>query len=113
MSYKKFFIMGQIKKANIKMEKNMKSDDIIFNFFKQICDEKNDVKCVEIANNWIKSMEKNLSQMESNLNEMDKIKYKNDIEKNRQHLDSLKNKTSAEWRDYAKLCMVEIIDNKN
>ena len=28
-------------------------------------------------------------------------------------LDSLKNKTSAEWRDYAKLCMVEIIDNKN
>ena len=31
------------------MKAEIKSDDVIFNFFKQICDEKDDVKCVELG----------------------------------------------------------------
>ena len=31
------------------MKSEIKSDDLIFNFFKQICDEKDDVKCVELG----------------------------------------------------------------
>ena len=95
------------------MSEQIKSDDVIFNFFKQICDEKDNKKCVELGNNWIDAMEKNLTKLESNLEEVDKKKYKEDIKKNKQHLNSLKNKTSSEWRDYAKLCMIEILDNKN
>ena len=34
------------------------------------------------------------------------------LEDNRDHLNSLKGKTSAEWREYATQCMVEIMDNK-
>ena len=45
------------------MKSEIKSDNIIFNFFKQICDEKNDVKCVELGNSWIVAMEKNLATM--------------------------------------------------
>ena len=45
-----------------------KTDDVIFNFFKQICDEKDDQKCVELGKEWIKAMETNLSSMEANLN---------------------------------------------
>ena len=74
------------------MTKPVKTDDVIFNFFKQICDEKDDDKCVELGNNWIKAMEKNLTNMEANLDEKDKIKHKEDIQRNRNHLDSLKNK---------------------
>ena len=37
----------------------IKTDDVIFNFFKQICDEKDDQKCVELGNEWIKAMETN------------------------------------------------------
>ena len=94
------------------MSNSVKTDDVIFNFFKQICDEKDDQKCVELGNNWIKAMETNLTNMEENLDEKDKIKHKEDIQNNRKHLDSLKGKSSAEWREYATKCMVEIMDNK-
>ena len=94
------------------MFNSINTDDIIFNFFKQICDEKDDKKCVELGNNWINAMETNLKNMEANLEDEDKIKHKNDIQKNRQHLDSLKNKNSLEWREYATKCMIEIMDNK-
>ena len=94
------------------MKNPVKTDEVIFNFFKQICDEKDDKKCVELGNNWIKAMETNLTKMESNLDEEDKIKHKNDIKNNRDHLDSLKGKSSTEWRVYATKCMIEIMDNK-
>ena len=94
------------------MKDPVKTDEVIFNFFKQICDEKDDKKCVELGNNWIKAMETNLTKMESNLDEQDKIKHKNDIKNNRDHLDSLKGKSSTEWREYATKCMIEIMDNK-
>ena len=94
------------------MSNSVKTDDVIFNFFKQICDEKDDQKCVELGNNWIKAMETNLTNMEENLDEKDKIKHKEDIQNNRKHLYSLKGKSSAEWREYATKCMVEIMDNK-
>ena len=94
------------------MNDSIKTDDVIFNFFKQICDEKNDEKCVELGNKWITAMELNLTKMESNLNNIDKIKHKKDIENNRNHLNSLKGKNSAEWREYATKCMIEIIENK-
>ena len=57
-------------------------------------------------------METNLGNMESNLDENDKIKHKEDIQNNRNHLSGLKNKNSAEWREYATKCMIEIMDNK-
>ena len=57
-------------------------------------------------------METNLTKMESNLDEEDKIKHKIDIKNNRDHLDSLKGKSSSEWREYATKCMIEIMDNK-
>ena len=94
------------------MNNPVKTDDVIFNFFKQICDEKDDKKCVELGNNWIRAMEANLTKMESNLEEKDKIKHKDDIQSNRDHLNSLKKKNSSEWREYATKCMVEIMDNK-
>jgi len=94
------------------MNNPVKTDEVIFNFFKQICDEKDDRKCVELGNNWIRAMEANLNKMESNLEEKDKIKHKDDIQSNRDHLNSLKKKNSSEWREYATKCMVEIMDNK-
>ena len=94
------------------MSNAVKTDDVIFNFFKQICDEKDDKKCVELGNNWINAMEANLTKMETNLDEKDKIKYKDDIQSNRDHLNSLKKKNSSEWREYATKCMIEIMDNK-
>ena len=57
-------------------------------------------------------METNLANMESNLDEKDKIKHKENIQNNRDHLNSLKDKNSAEWKEYATKCMVEIMDNK-
>ena len=94
------------------MTSSIKTDDVIFNFFKQICDEKDDQKCVELGKNWIYAMETNLSNMEANLDGADKLKHKDDIQSNRDHLDSLKSKSSSEWREYATKCMVEIMDNK-
>ena len=94
------------------MSNSVKTDDVIFNFFKQICDEKNDEKCVELGNNWINTMEANLTSMESSLNDKDKLKHKEDIQNNRSHLNSLKGKNSSEWREYATKCMIEIMDNK-
>jgi hypothetical protein len=94
------------------MSNSIKTDDVIFNFFKQICDEKDDQKCVELGNNWINAMETNLDNMEANLDEADKIKHQSDIRNNRDHLNNLKGKNSAEWREYATQCMVEIMDNK-
>ena len=94
------------------MKTSVKTDDVIFNFFKQISDEKDDNKCVELGKDWIKAMETNLSSMEANLNGADYIKHRDDIQRNREHLDSLKNKTSSEWREYATQCMIEIIDHK-
>ena len=94
------------------MNKSIKTDDVIFNFFKQICDEKDDKKCVELGNNWIKAMEANLANMEANLEEKDKIKHKKDIQNNRNHLNVLNGISSSEWKDYATNCMVEIMDNK-
>ena len=95
------------------MNSSVKTDDVIFNFFKQICDEKDDQKWVELGKSWIKAMENNLSNLESNLDGADKLKHKDDIQSNRDHLDSLKGKTSSEWRDYATQCMVEILSNKD
>ena len=94
------------------MTNSIKTDDVIFNFFKQICDEKDDQKCLELGKNWIHAMETNLSNMEKNLDGADKLKHKDDIQSNRDHLDSLKSKSASEWRDYATQCMVEIINNK-
>ena len=71
-----------------------------------------DRKCVELGNNWINAMETNLAKMEASLEERDKIKHKDDIQNNRDHLNSLKGKTSSEWREYATKCMIEIMDNK-
>ena len=94
------------------MSSSIKTDDVIFNFFKEICDEKDDVKCLELGKNWINAMETNLSNMEKNLNGADKLKYKDDIQSNRDHLNSLKNKNSSEWREYATQCMIEIMNHK-
>ena len=94
------------------MSNSVKTDDVIFNFFKQICDEKDDQKCVELGNQWINAMELNLNNLEKNLDEKDKIKHKKDIQNNRNHLDGLKGKSSAEWKEYATKCMIEIMDNK-
>ena len=94
------------------MNNPIKTDDVIFNFFKQICDEKDDKKCVQLGNEWINVMEKNLIKMEANLEEKDKIKHKDDIQSNRDHLKSLKGKNSSQWREYATKCMIEIMDNK-
>ena len=94
------------------MNNSVKTDDVIFNFFKQICDEKDDKKCVELGNSWIIAMETNLANMEANLDERDKIKHKENIQNNRDHLNSLKGKNSVEWKEYATKCMVEIMDNK-
>ena len=91
---------------------NSKTDDIIFNFFKQICDEKDDEKCLKLGKSWIDAMEKNLDAMELNLDKADKLKFNDDIKNNREHLNSLKNKDSSEWREYATQCMIEIMDNK-
>ncbi len=70
------------------MNTSVNTDDVIFNFFK-------------------------LSEMEKNLNGADKLKHKDDIQSNRNHLDSLKNKTSSEWREYATQCMIEIMNHKS
>ena len=94
------------------MNTSIKTDDVIFNFFKQICDEKDDAKCLELGKNWIQAMETNLSSMEANLNGADKLKHKDDIQGNRDHLSSLKNKSSLEWREYATQCMIEIMNQK-
>ena len=94
------------------MNNSVKTDDVIFNFFKQICDEKDDQKCIDLGNTWIDAMEKNLSKLEANLNEKDKSKHSDDIQNNRNHLNSLKGKSSSEWREYATKCMIEILDNK-
>ena len=94
------------------MNTSIKTDDVIFNFFKEICDEKDDNKCLELGKNWINAMETNLSNMEKNLNGADKLKYKDDIQSNRDHLNSLKNKNSSEWREYATQCMIEIMNQK-
>ena len=95
------------------MKNSIKTDEVIFNFFKQICDEKDDKKCVELGNEWINAMELNLNNMEKNLNAEDRIKHKDDIQSNRNHLNSLKKKTSSEWRDYATQCMIEIMNHKS
>ena len=47
------------------------------------------------------------------LNDKDKLKHKEDIQNNRNHLNSLKGKNSSEWREYATKCMIEIMENKN
>ena len=94
------------------MTNSIKTDDVIFNFFKQICDEKDDQKCVELGNSWIEAMETNLKNMEANLADNDKVKHQKDIQNNRNHLNSLKSKDSSEWREYATKCMIEIMDNK-
>ena len=94
------------------MSNSVKTDDVIFNFFKRICDEKDDEKCVQLGNQWIDAMELNLNNMEKNLDEKDRIKHKDDIQNNRNHLNSLKGKNSSEWREYATKCMVEIMDHK-
>ena len=95
------------------MKKEIKVDDVIFNFFKQICDQKDDKKCLELGIDWVNAMETNLTNMEKNLNGADKLKHQDDIQSNRNHLSSLKNKNSSEWREYATQCMVEILDHKS
>ena len=95
------------------MSDSIKTDDVIFNFFKQICDETDEKKCVDLGNSWITAMETNLDAMEANLSEADILKHKNDIQNNRDHLNSLKNKSSSEWKEYATQCMIEIMEHKN
>ena len=95
------------------MNTSIKTDEVIFNFFKQICDEKDDQKCIELGNSWVNAMETNLANMEKNLDGADKLKHQDDIQSNRNHLGSLKVKNSSEWREYATKCMVEILDNKS
>ena len=94
------------------MSDSIKTDDVIFNFFKQICDETDEKKCVDLGNSWITAMETNLNAMEANLSEADILKHKNDIQNNRDHLNSLKNKSSSEWKEYATQCMIEIMEHK-
>ena len=94
------------------MKNSIKTDDVILNFFKQICDEKDDKKCVELGNNWIKAMETSLKNMKASLDQEDRIKHQEDIQNNLNHLNSLKGKNSSEWREYATKCMIEIMDNK-
>ena len=43
------------------MNTSVNTDDVIFNFFKQICDEKDDQKCVELGNQGKTAMQTNLS----------------------------------------------------
>jgi hypothetical protein len=62
------------------MSKEIKTDDVIFNFFKQICDEKRDVKCVELGESWITAMKTNLTNMEKNLEEADKVKHQENMQ---------------------------------
>ena len=95
------------------MSNSIKTDEVIFSFFKQICDEKDDNKCLELGKNWIIAMESNLASLETNLSGADKLKHKDDIQSNRDHLNKLKNKSPSEWREYATQCMIEIMDNKN
>ena len=94
------------------MNTSVSTDDVIFNFFKQICDEKDNEKCIELGKSWINAMENNLSNMEANLSGADKLKHKDDIKRNRDHLNSLKDKNSTEWREYAAKCMMEILNYK-
>ena len=94
------------------MSKEIKADDVIFNFFKQICDEKNDDKCVELGNSWINAIETNLTKIEINLEGADKAKHQENINSNMNHLNNLKDKSAEEWREYATQCMVEILDHK-
>ena len=42
--------------ATSSMNTAIKTDDVIFNFFKQISDEKDDQKCVELGKEWILSL---------------------------------------------------------
>ena len=95
------------------MSEDIKADDIIFNFFQQICDEKDDQKCVELGNGWINAMETNLINMEKNLEEADKVKHQENIDSNMSHLNNLKDKSAVEWREYATQWMVEILDHKS
>ena len=95
------------------MNTSIKTDDVIFNFFKQICDEKDDQKCVDLGNSWINAMETNLKKMEKNLEKVDKIKHQENIDNNKQHLNNLKGKSASEWREYATQCMIEILDHKS
>ena len=95
------------------MNKAIKADDVIFNFFKQICDEKDDLKCVELGNSWINAMRTNLTNMEKNLDEADKVKHQENINSNITHLNNLKDKSAEEWCKYATQCMVEILDHKS
>ena len=95
-----------------KMKKEIKADDVIFNFFKQICDEKNNDKCVELGNSWINAMKTNLTNMEKNLEKTDKAKHQENIDSNMNHLNNLKDKSADEWREYATQCMIEILENK-
>ena len=94
------------------MSNEMKNDDVIFNYFKLICDEKDDIKCKALGSDWITAMENNILSMEKDLDKSDKIKHAEDIDNNKQYLESLKNKSASEWREFATQCMVEIVDNK-
>ncbi len=67
---------------------------------------------IDLIREWITAMEKNILSMEQGLDESDKTKHTEDIQNNKQYLESLKNKSAAEWREYARQCMVEILDNK-
>ena len=55
----------------------------------------------------------NLTNILANPDEKDKNTHKEDIQNNRNHLNSLKNKNSSEWREYATQCMIEIMNHKS
>jgi hypothetical protein len=58
-------------------------------------------------------MKTNLTNMEKNLDEVDKAKHQENIDSNMSHLNNLKDKSAVEWREYATQCMIEILDNKS
>ena len=59
-------LVAQVQLGYVKSKMNtaIKTDDVIFNFFKQICDEKDDQKFVKLGNELINAMETNLLNME-------------------------------------------------
>lgn len=57
-------------------------------------------------------MKINLSKLEEKLRSTDKLKHKDNIQSNRDHLRSLKNKTSIKWKDYVTRYMIDILNSK-
>ena len=66
------------------MNKEIKADDVIFNFFKQICEEKDAVKSVELGTSWITPMKTPLTNREKNLANAENAKHQ-ELEQQKDH----------------------------